>query len=125
MDAERSAEAPPPAELDFDAFQRAYGTIQALSPAEAADLFRGAPFRWWIAGGWSVELGLEAHRFHEDLEVAIARDEVPAVRGWLRDYHLWDTHGGALRYLSPDSTLPIDHDQLWCGATPHLRGFWT
>ena len=49
---------PPPAppELGFEDFQRIYGPIQALSPTEAASLFDGAPFRWWVAGGWSVEL---------------------------------------------------------------------
>ena len=40
-----------PEELDFEAFQHIYGPIRSLSPVEAGVLFRGAPFRWWIAGG--------------------------------------------------------------------------
>jgi hypothetical protein len=114
---------PAPEGLDFEAFQRIYGPIRALSPAQAGELFRGAPFRWWVAGGWSVELGPEPRRFHEDLEVAFPRDALPALRVWLRDYHLWDTHEGALRFLAPDSVVPDDHEQLWVrrdGASPWL-----
>lgn len=105
--------APAPPELGFLEFQRIYGPIRALSPAEAAILFDGAPFRWWVAGGWSVELGAEPRRFHEDLEVAVSRHDVPSLRDWLRDYHLWDTNDGAPRFLAADAIVPIDHEQLW------------
>jgi hypothetical protein len=114
---------PAPEDLDFEAFQQIYGPIRALSPAQAGALFQGAPFRWWVAGGWSVELGPEPRRFHEDLEVALPRDAVPALRAWLRDYHLWDTHEGALRFLAPDTEVPDDHEQLWMrrdGSSPWL-----
>lgn len=42
-------------------------------------------------------------------EVAVPRRDVPALREWLRDYHLCDTYDGALRYLSADVVVPIDH----------------
>jgi hypothetical protein len=113
MKGESAVPPPAPPELGFDEFQRIYGPIRALSPAEAASLFDGAPFRWWVAGGWSVELGVEPRRFHEDLEVAVPRGAVPALREWLGDYHLWDTHEAALRFLAPDVTVPVDHGQLW------------
>ena len=114
---------PAPPDLDFEAFQRIYGPIRALSPTEAGVLFDGAPFRWWVAGGWSVELGAAPRRVHEDLEIAIPRDDVPALRAWLRDYHLWDTHEACLRFLTPESVLPEDHGQLWLrrdGFSPWL-----
>jgi hypothetical protein len=113
MDNESAVPAPAPLELGFEEFQKIYGQIRALSPLEAGVLFGGAPFRWWVAGGWSVELGAEPRRFHEDLEVAVPRDALPTVRVWLRDYHLWDTHEAALRYLAPDVSVPADHGQLW------------
>jgi hypothetical protein len=114
---------PAPAELDFEAFQRIYGPIRPLSPLEAFELFRGAPFLWWVAGGWSTELGPALRRIHEDLEIAVPRDAVDALRAWLHEYHLWDTHGGGLRFLAPDSVVPDDHEQLWMrrdGASPWL-----
>lgn len=114
---------PAPEELDFEAFQRIYGPIQPLSPLEALELFRGATFRWWIAGGWSTELNAVPRRIHEDLEIAVPRDAVKALRSWLHEYHLWDTHDGVLRFLAPDSVVPDDHEQLWMrrdGASPWL-----
>lgn len=101
------------AELTDEEFHRIYGPTEALTPARVADLFAGAPFRWWIAGGQSVELDPEPRRAHDDLEVGVVRDEVSLVRDWLADYHLWDTHAGALYFMSPDYELPADHEQLW------------
>jgi hypothetical protein len=113
LEDEAAMPAPAPPDIGFVEFQRIYGRIVALSPAEAARLFHGAPFRWWVAGGWSVELGPAPRRFHEDLEIAVPRDDLPALRDWLRDYHLWDTHESALRFLGPDAVVPNDHGQLW------------
>jgi hypothetical protein len=66
-----------------------------------------------VAGGWSVELDAQPRRLHEDLEIAVPRSDVQLVREWLRDFHLWDTHDWALRFLAPDVIVPIDHEQLW------------
>jgi Aminoglycoside-2''-adenylyltransferase len=127
MPAERAALPEPPPEpqpeLDSEEFQRIYGPIRSLSPAQAATLFDGAPFLWWVAGGWSTELGPRPRREHEDLEVAVPRRDLGALREWLRDYHLWDTHLGALRFLGPDATVPRSHEQLWLrrdGYSPWL-----
>ena len=123
-------------ELSFDEFQRIFGPHRALSPTQARDLFAGAPFAWWIAGGWSTEFEAEPQRTHEDLEVGIARSDLAAVREWLSDYHLWDVHEGALRFLWPETSVPDDHEQLWVrrdGYSPWLmdlmltpieRGTW-
>jgi len=102
-----------PPEIGFEEFQRIYGPIRALTPTEAAALFDGAPFRWWVAGGWSVELEPAPRRFHEDLEVAVPKRDVAALRDWLRDYHIWDTHQLGIHYLAPDVDLPADHEQIW------------
>ena len=113
MEDELAVPAPAPPELGFAEFQRIYGPIRPLSLAEAGALFDGAPLRWWVAGGWSVELGTVPRRFHEDLEIAVPRRDLPALRDWLRDYHLWDTHEAALRFVGPDEIVPDDHEQLW------------
>ncbi len=106
---------PPPAppELDFEEFQRIYGRVEALSPSEAAELFRGAPFRWWVAGGWSTELESVPRRFHEDLEIAVPHHDVPALREWLSDYHLWGTRPNGITYLVPGEPAPSEVEQLW------------
>jgi hypothetical protein len=119
MEGEIAVRVPSQPELGFEEFQRIYGPIRALSPARAAALFDGAPFRWWVAGGWSAELEAKPRRFHEDLELAVPRRDLPALREWLRDYHLWDTHEGALRFLAPDAIVPHDHEQLWLRRDAH------
>jgi len=100
-------------ELTEEQFQHIYGPAAPLSPREVADLFAGAPFRSWICGGWSLELGSTPRRSHEDIEVGIARVDVPALRGWLADYHLWDIHDGALTFLREGLEMPDDHEQIW------------
>jgi hypothetical protein len=100
-------------ELTQDEFERIYGPVAPLLPAQAAELFADAPFAWWICGGWSSELDALPRRPHEDLEVGIARQEIVEVRQWLADFHLWDIHEGTLRFLSDGIAVPDDHEQLW------------
>ena len=108
------ADQPAPAKLSEAEFQRIYGRTDPMSPAQARDLFAGAPFRWWVVGGWSVELGGGVPRVHADIEVSVARRDLAAVRRWLHPRHVWDVHGGALRYLAPDDPEPPeDHEQRW------------
>lgn len=100
-------------ELTQEQFERIYGRVAPLTLPEVAALFSGAPFRWWICGGWSLELGAVPRRHHEDVEVGFARADLPTLRDWLTDYHLWDIHAGTLTLVKPDYQLPDDHEQLW------------
>lgn len=102
-----------PDELSHEDFMRIYGPLAPLTLAEVAALFADAPFRWWICGGWSLEMEPTPRRDHEDVEVGIARADLPAVRDWMADYHLWDIHAGNLAYLWPKVEVPDDHEQLW------------
>lgn len=112
MDDARRAPAPLD-ELDQATFESIYGRVTPWSPADALRVLGDAPFRWWVAGGWSTELDAEPRRHHDDLEIAIPRRDLPALRGWLQAYHLWSTFDRGIRYLAPDDALPDDHDQLW------------
>ncbi len=100
-------------ELSQEEFESIYGPVRSPSLPDIATMFRGAPFRWWICGGWSLELGSKPRRHHEDVEVGIAREELPMVREWLADYHLWDIHAGCLIFIKSGYQLPDDHEQLW------------
>jgi hypothetical protein len=100
-------------DLGFEEFQRIFGPARPLTLEQARDLFAGSPFEWWVCGGWSTEMEPEPHREHEDLEIGVARVNLPAVREWLREFHLCDVHGGALRFLWPETTVDGDHEQLW------------
>ena len=102
-----------PDELSQEEFEHIYGRVAPLTLPGVAQLFDQAPFRWWICGGWSLELDATPRRQHEDVEVGIAREDLAAVRHWLADYHLWDIHAGTLTFLWPKVEVPDDHEQLW------------
>jgi len=54
------------------------GAVNILStpPDEIRRLFSHAPFQWWIAGGWALDLVMgEQTRPHFDADVAIARTD--------------------------------------------------
>lgn len=94
-------------------FHRIYGPTASPSLPELPAFFAGAPFRWWVCGGWSLELGPAPRRSHDDLEIGIDRRELASVREFLADYHLWDIHAGALVHLAAGIEVPDDHEQLW------------
>jgi len=101
-------------QLDDESFQRLYGRWEGMTPAEVAALLDGAPFRWWVAGGWAAEAAGGTGRRHEDTDVK-ARQQRPkdeadfaaavprlsaADREWL---------AGALEQAHPHHTW---HDEL-------------
>jgi hypothetical protein len=86
------------------------------------DLFVRAPFRWWIAGGWAIELATGVQRHHDDTDVVVLFDDLPANRAWPAGFHLWEAHDGALRPLLPGEELREAREQLW--ARRNAREPW-
>lgn len=103
----------PMAELSEAEFQELYGRWEPYLPDEVRDVLTGAPFRWWIAGGWSVEAAGGTARGHDDIDVAVLRGDLAAVRTHLTHLHLWEAHDGSLRPLRPGDALRSDREQLW------------
>ncbi|HZQ80355.1 MAG TPA: hypothetical protein VFB25_00110 [Gaiellaceae bacterium] len=101
------------AELDEAELDRLYGSWAPLTPPEVAELFAGAPFRWWLAGGWAAELSGAAPRLHSDTDVVVLFDDLPAIRAHFAAFHLWEAHDGSLRPLLPDEDLRDEREQLW------------
>jgi hypothetical protein len=99
--------------VDEAEFQLLYGRWQPLPPLEVRDLFAGAPFRWWVAGGWAIELATGVERKHDDTDVVVFFDDLPDIRAWLAGFHLWEAHDGALRPLLPGEGLREEREQLW------------
>lgn len=99
-------------QLDEEAFQSLYGRWDPIDPHEAAALFAGTPIKWWIAGGHATRVDA-APRHHDDLDVAVALDDLDAVRAALADWHLWESNDGTLRPLLPGDSLTEGCEQLW------------
>jgi hypothetical protein len=96
-------------------FQRLYGPWRPASLVQAKELFDEFSRPWWIAGGWAIEAFTGVSRHHEDIDVAIWRRDVPALRDWVDDrYHVWAAGSGSLRPVTEEQPdMPDTADQVW------------
>ncbi|MFA9428838.1 GNAT family N-acetyltransferase [Egicoccus sp. AB-alg2] len=88
---------------------------QPLSPTQAAAVFAGASFPWWIAGGWALDLVVGRRtRRHDDLDVGVLRRDQAAVQRYLRGWELWAADPpGTLRPWAPGEWLPVGVHDVW------------
>jgi uncharacterized protein (DUF952 family) len=80
----------------------------------AAEVMAGFAGRWWVAGGWALDLFLgRKTRPHADLEISVLAGDQSALFEHLRG---WD-----LRLAAPGASLPA-----WDGATivPPFHQVW-
>ena len=83
------------------------------SPDEIARRLAGTHARWYVIGGFAVDLFLGREtREHEDAEIAVPRAELPLVREALGDY-VFHTVGGEVRRLAPGEAPPPERHQNW------------
>lgn len=91
----------------------------SLLPADTARLLAGMPARWWVAGGWAIDLWLgRATRNHDDLDIAILRSEQWVVRAHLEEWDLRLAHEGELTPLKADDQVDPPLHALWCRRYP-------
>lgn len=104
-----------PGEIDF---QQWYGPWATVRPEDVADILGDFDAPWWISGGWALDAFTGTGRAHDDVDVAIFRTALPALRRATADrLHLWSAGSGALRPLN--DTFPDPHpdsDQAWVRA---------
>ena len=86
-----------------------------LPPTEAGALFAGAPFPWWISGGWALDLFLGRRtRRHDDLDVGVFRRDQAAVQQHLAGWEGWAADPpGSLRPWSAGEWLPVGIHDVW------------
>jgi len=86
------------------------------TPAEAARVLAGCAADWCVVGGWAIDLSLGRQtRAHEDLEIAIARADLPLVRAHLEaaGLRLHAVGDGEVRALAPGAVTPPEKHQNW------------
>ena len=98
-------------DLTDDEVEALYGPWSPPRPDEVGALL--GDLTWWVAGGWALELFSGVARPHHDLDVCVARADLPRVREALSAFHLWTAHDGALKPLSWFAQLPPEYEQLW------------
>jgi len=83
-------------------------------PHHANEWLRSLGTRWWVAGGWAVDLFLEqVTRVHEDLDVGVLRHDVPALREALPGWQFFEAKDGQLTELGIDARPRADVHSLW------------
>ena len=100
-------------QMPEEEFQKLYGPWRPLAPWRVRDLMAGATFRWWIAGGISLEAAGLLSRPHRDIDVAVLARDLDEVRRHLADFHLWEAMSGTLRPLLRGDALTPACEQLW------------
>jgi len=86
---------------------------RSVHPREARTLLLNVRSRWWIAGGWALDLfiGRQSRR-HGDLDVGILRHDAPGVIAALPGLEFFEAKDGALR--GPLTGAPrADVNSLW------------
>lgn len=93
-----------------------YGRWESPEPTQVAGMLAGSGVRWWIAGGRAVDAASGTTREHDDTDVAIAADDLPALREHLSHLCLWQPRLGTLTPLFPGTEPGEGHEQLWARA---------
>jgi hypothetical protein len=92
--------------------------LDAWDPFLPNELFRrlrGIEALWHVVGGWALDLwhGFET-RNHEDIEIAILRDDFSIFRHALPEMRFYCAGSGQVRHLPPDAEPPDSVHQVWC-----------
>jgi hypothetical protein len=99
-------------------FGPATGRWQALTPHHARRLLRSFEPRYWIAGGWAIDLFLgKQHRPHKDLDVGIRRADVPGIFTALPGWDFFEAKDGSLSKLDPGEPPRASVNSLWSRPT--------
>ena len=120
------------------AFTDVYGDWDPLTPGELREYMEGFPAPWWVVGGHAVEAFTGVRRVHEDIDLVIFSDDVPALRAQFAGvFHLWSNHGGTFRIIDDDHPEPLHPlSQVWmrvdarspwrvdCPMNPRKDGRW-
>lgn len=82
--------------------------------------FASAHFRWWISGGYALDLHLgRTWRDHDDTDVEVARNDLAALHTLLSH---WDLNVATAGQLTAWHGEPLEvsrnQNSLWCRVTP-------
>ncbi len=80
------------------------------------------PHRWWIAGGWAIDLFLgRTTREHQDIEIALLRRDQQALRKHLVDWELYYVADHELHVWPAGEDLELPVHEVWARRSGELR----
>ena len=93
---------------------------EPLTVEQVSDLLRGASVPWWVAGGWALDLFMGRQtRAHNDIDIAVYRDDLDALRRQLAGWETVIAEGGAFTPLPAGEPLRPGSHELWCRERGH------
>ncbi len=96
---------------------------QPWRPDAFAERMQGSGLRWYVAGGWAIDLFLDREtREHEDLEVAVPARDFRSVEALFPEMDFWVPRGERRLAPATDTTLAGDSHQTF--AAERSVGLW-
>lgn len=91
-----------------------------LSVVEVKKVFEPFKSRWWIAGGWAIDLFLKKQtRPHDDIDVLIRREDQLEIQDLLAGWDLWAADPpGTLKPWAKGEFLKKGLQDVWGRKTP-------
>lgn len=90
---------------------------------EVADIFCNIGIRWWISGGWAIDLFLGRQtREHKDIDIQILRTDQLLVQKNLHDWQLYKTNQPGLAPWPEGEYLDTPVNCVW--ARPDSDSPW-
>lgn len=86
-----------------------------LTPKEVKTIFKDTDFRWWIAGGYTLEAFVGfSYRHHSDIDVLLLREETKDLMYQLTDWELYlASPPGNLKEWDHREPLPPTVTDIW------------
>lgn len=88
--------------------------------SEVVTLFSALRTRWWVAGGYAIELAVgSSFREHGDIDILLLRRDHLALQQGLPTWQWWAADPpGTLRPWTPGEILPDNVHDIWCRPGP-------
>ena len=95
-----------------------------LSIDQVKSLFKNAPFEWWLAGGFALEVALgKTIRAHTDIDILLLHKSHPDLRNHLDDWDLWVANPpGSLKRWDNKTQLSSHIHDIW--GRQHPKSPW-
>jgi hypothetical protein len=75
------------------------GGWDPFTPKEAAEVMKHAGARWWVSGGWAIDLCIgHQTRPHDDIDIGVFRSDQAMIRHFFAN---WDVVIASSRGLRP------------------------
>ena len=93
---------------------------EPLTVEQVSELLKGVTVPWWIAGGWALDLFMGRQtRAHDDIEIAVYREDLDALRRHLAGWEIFIAEAGTFTPLRADERLRAESHELWAREGGH------